>query len=89
MLNEYVVHYNSHRPHRSLGLRPPRPVYSRACCLRDPRMNSAIIGASSVEQLENTVAALDRVEFSEDELAAIDRYATESGVNLWAEESEI
>jgi len=60
-----------------------------AWTLRDERVTSALVGASSVEQLENTVAALDRLEFSEDELAAIDRYATESGVNLWAEESEI
>jgi L-glyceraldehyde 3-phosphate reductase len=37
-----------------------------------------------VEQLEANVAALDRVGFSEDELAEIDRYATESGINIWA-----
>jgi len=60
-----------------------------AWTLRDERVTSALVGASSVAQLENTVAALDRLEFSEDELAAIDRYATESGVNLWAEESAI
>ncbi|MFI6761005.1 L-glyceraldehyde 3-phosphate reductase [Micromonospora sp. NPDC050417] len=45
--------------------------------LRDPRMTSLIIGASSVEQLENNIAALDNVELSDDELAEIEQYATE------------
>ncbi|MGH3063672.1 MAG: L-glyceraldehyde 3-phosphate reductase, partial [Gaiellaceae bacterium] len=48
---------------------------------------SALIGASSVEQLEDSLAALDRLDFSEDELAEIDRFATDSGINLWAESS--
>ena len=47
-------------------------------------MTSALVGASSVEQLEANVAALDRLELSDDELAEIDRYATESGLNIWA-----
>jgi L-glyceraldehyde 3-phosphate reductase len=55
-----------------------------AWTLRDSRVTSALIGASSVEQLEANVAALDRLDFTEDELAEIDRFATESGVNLWA-----
>ena len=50
-------------------------------------MTSALIGASSVEQLEENVAALDRLDFTDDELAEIDRYATESGINLWARSS--
>ena len=50
-----------------------------AWMLRDPRMTSALIGASSVEQLETNVAALDRLDFDADELAEIDRYATEAG----------
>jgi L-glyceraldehyde 3-phosphate reductase len=58
-----------------------------AWVLRDPRMTSALVGVSSVEQLEANVAALDRLEFSEDELAEIDRYATESDINLWAASS--
>jgi L-glyceraldehyde 3-phosphate reductase len=58
-----------------------------AWTLRDPRVTSALIGASSVDQLEANVAALDRLEFTEDELAEIDRYATESGINLWAASS--
>ncbi|MGH3011949.1 MAG: L-glyceraldehyde 3-phosphate reductase [Gaiellaceae bacterium] len=59
-----------------------------AWTLRDERVTSTLIGASSVEQLEENVAALDRLDFSEDELAEIDRYATESGVNLWPGASE-
>jgi L-glyceraldehyde 3-phosphate reductase len=55
--------------------------------LRDPRVTSALIGASSVAQLEANVAALDRLDFPDDELAEIDRYATESGINLWADSS--
>jgi L-glyceraldehyde 3-phosphate reductase len=60
-----------------------------AWTLRDPRMTSALIGVSSVEQLESNVAALDRLDFMEDELAEIDRLATESGINLWAESSAV
>jgi L-glyceraldehyde 3-phosphate reductase len=59
-----------------------------AWVLRDPRVTSALIGASSVEQLEANVAALDRLGFDEDELSEIDRYATESDINLWARSSE-
>jgi L-glyceraldehyde 3-phosphate reductase len=55
-----------------------------AWTLRDPRVTSTLIGASSVEQLEANVAALDRLDFSPDELAAIDLFATESSLNLWA-----
>ena len=59
-----------------------------AWVLRDPRVTSALIGASSVAQLEANVAALDRLDFEEDELAEIDRYATEADINLWARSSE-
>jgi L-glyceraldehyde 3-phosphate reductase len=59
-----------------------------AWILRDPRVTSALVGASSVEQLTDTLGALDRLDFSPDELAAIDVHATESGVNLWAGSSE-
>jgi len=59
-----------------------------AWVLRDPRVTSALVGASSVEQLEANVAALDRLEFDEEELAEIDRYATDSDINLWAGSSE-
>jgi L-glyceraldehyde 3-phosphate reductase len=58
-----------------------------AWTLRDARVTSALIGASSVSQLEANVAALGNLDFSTGELAEIDRYATESGVNLWAASS--
>ncbi|HET7856233.1 MAG TPA: L-glyceraldehyde 3-phosphate reductase [Gaiellaceae bacterium] len=60
-----------------------------AWALRDPRVTSALVGASSVEQLEANVAALDRLDFTDDELAEIDRYATESGINIWAASSSV
>jgi L-glyceraldehyde 3-phosphate reductase len=58
-----------------------------AWTLRDPRVTSTLIGASSVEQLEQNVAALDNVAFSADELAEIDRHATESDLNIWERSS--
>ena len=58
-----------------------------AWVLRDPRMTSTVLGASSVRQLETNVAALDNTSFTDDELAEIDKYATESGINLWANSS--
>jgi L-glyceraldehyde 3-phosphate reductase len=58
-----------------------------AWTLRDPRMTSTLVGASTVEQLEANVAAVDRLDFTDEELAEIDRYATESNVNLWAKSS--
>jgi L-glyceraldehyde 3-phosphate reductase len=54
-----------------------------AWTLRNPRVTSALLGASSVAQLEANVAALDNLEFGADELAEIDRHATEAGINLW------
>ena len=58
-----------------------------AWTLRDPRMTSTLVGASSVEQLESNVAAIDNLAFSEAELAEIDRYATDADINLWAKSS--
>src|SRR6202158_734640 len=55
-----------------------------AWTLRDPVVTSVLAGASSVAQLEQNVAALNKLEFSPDELKEIDRHATESGINLWA-----
>ena len=49
-----------------------------AWVLRDPRVTSALIGASSVEQLETNVAALENLEFSDDELAEIDQHAVDA-----------
>ena len=58
-----------------------------AWVLRDPRVTSALIGASSVEQLETNVAALDNLEFSDAELAEIDRHAVDAGINIWEQSS--
>jgi L-glyceraldehyde 3-phosphate reductase len=60
-----------------------------AWTLRNPRVTSALVGASSVAQLEANVAALDNLEFSDDELAEIDRHATEAGINLWEPSSSV
>ena len=54
-----------------------------AWALRDPRVTSVLIGASSVAQLEQNVGALDHLDFSTDQIATIDRYAVDSGVDLW------
>ncbi|MGH2885756.1 MAG: aldo/keto reductase, partial [Solirubrobacteraceae bacterium] len=59
-----------------------------AWVLRDPRVTSALLGASSVAQLEQNVAALERLDFDSAELEEIDRYAGDGGVNLWAASSE-
>jgi L-glyceraldehyde 3-phosphate reductase len=56
-----------------------------AWVLRDRRVTSTLIGASSVKQLEDNVATVENLELSTDELAEIDQYAVESGVDLWAE----
>jgi len=58
-----------------------------AWTLRDPRVTSALVGASSVEQLENNLGALEHLDFDADELAEIDRHATEAGINQWADSS--
>ena len=58
-----------------------------AWTLRDPRVTSTLVGASSVEQLEANVATLEKLDLTEDELAEIDRYATEADINLWAASS--
>src|SRR5258706_1160822 len=58
-----------------------------AWTLRDPVVTSALGGASSIPQLEQNVAALNKLEFSPAELQEIDRYATESGINIWAASS--
>ncbi|MEZ0068954.1 L-glyceraldehyde 3-phosphate reductase [Streptacidiphilus sp. MAP12-20] len=56
--------------------------------LRDPRMTSALIGASSVAQLETNVAAVQGAPLTDEELAEIERYATDADLNLWAKSSE-
>src|SRR3954451_10575693 len=58
-----------------------------AWTLRDPRVTSSLIGASSVKQLEDSLAAVRDLDFTDDELARIDRHAVEGGINLWAQSS--
>lgn len=55
-----------------------------AWALRDERVTSLVIGASSVEQLETNLAMVDKMDFTDDELADIDKHAVDSGINLWA-----
>jgi L-glyceraldehyde 3-phosphate reductase len=58
-----------------------------AWTLRDPRVTAALVGASSVAQLEQNLAVLDDLDFSDEELAEIDRYAVDAGIDLWAQSS--
>jgi len=58
-----------------------------AWCLRDERITSVVVGASSVQQLQNSMGALDRADFTVDELAEIDGHAVEGGVDLWRSSS--
>jgi L-glyceraldehyde 3-phosphate reductase len=58
-----------------------------AWALRDPRVTSALLGASSVRQLEQNVAALDRLTFDPAELEEIEQHAVDGGINLWATSS--
>ena len=51
--------------------------------MRDERVTSVLLGASRVEQLEQNVAALGRLDFDAHVLEEIDRYAEEGGINLW------
>lgn len=55
-----------------------------AWVLRDPRVTSVLAGASSVHQLEQNVGALENLEFSDGELAAIDEHAQDAGIDLWS-----
>ncbi len=60
-----------------------------AWALRDPRVNSVLVGASRPSQIEDNVGALDNLEFTEEELTEIDQYAQEGGINMWAASSNI
>ena len=60
-----------------------------AWALRDPRMTSLVIGASSVAQLDQNVAALDQLDFSTEELAEIDHFAVEGGIDMWRSQSAV
>jgi L-glyceraldehyde 3-phosphate reductase len=58
-----------------------------AWTLRDPRVTSTLIGASSVAQLEDNVGALERLDFDDDALAEIETYAVDAGINIWERSS--
>lgn len=60
-----------------------------AWVLRDKRVTSALIGASKPQQVVDCVGALERLDFSQGELAAIDRYALDSDINIWAKSAEL
>jgi L-glyceraldehyde 3-phosphate reductase len=59
-----------------------------AWALRDPRLTSVVIGASSVTQLDDSLGALDTLHFDDAELARIDEHAVDAGINLWARSGE-
>jgi L-glyceraldehyde 3-phosphate reductase len=60
-----------------------------AWALRDPRVTSVLIGASSVSQLEDSAAAVANLSFSDEELERIDRDAVDAGIDLWREQSSL
>jgi L-glyceraldehyde 3-phosphate reductase len=74
---------------REIAARRGQPLSAMALAwtLRDARMTSTLVGVSSVEQLEGNLRALERLDFGADELAEIDRYATESDINIWTDSS--
>ena len=59
-----------------------------AWVLRDPRVTSALIGARNVQQLDNSLDAIERPQFSDEELQEIDKYAQEGSIDLWKEARE-
>jgi L-glyceraldehyde 3-phosphate reductase len=59
-----------------------------AWALRDRRVTTVLVGASSVTQLDDNLGALDNLTFSPDELARIDQHAVDAGINLWAKSGE-
>ena len=84
---ERLAHVRALERHR----RSPWPVPGRAGAgvgVRDPRMTSLVIGASSVKQLDDNVAAVQNMSLTDDELAEIDRYAVDAGINLWKRSSD-
>jgi L-glyceraldehyde 3-phosphate reductase len=59
-----------------------------AWALRDPRVTSVLVGASSVAQLDDSLDAVRNLSFSDDELARIDQHAVDAGINLWKTSSD-
>ncbi|MDR3203079.1 MAG: aldo/keto reductase [Bifidobacteriaceae bacterium] len=65
------------------------PQMAIAWALRHPRVTSALIGASSVRQLESNLQALDRLDFTPEELARIDAHSVDAGINIWESSSSV
>ncbi len=80
---EHVRALNAHAAERGQSL----AQMAIAWTLRDPRVTSALIGASSVEQLEDSLAALENTAFTPDELTQLDRHAVDAGINIWEQSS--
>ena len=80
--HESRAHREKQHAQGAVGYQPAQLALQWA--LRDPRVTSAVIGASSVEQLDTNLDALDFPPPTEDEIAEIDQHAVDSGVNLWA-----
>ena len=59
-----------------------------AWALRDPRVTSVLVGASSVEQLDDSLDAVQNLDFTAEELATIDEHAVDAGINLWKTSSD-
>ncbi len=60
-----------------------------AWALRDTRVTSVLVGASSVQQLEDNLAAIGNLDFDDDELTRIEQHAVDSGINLWSPSSSV
>ncbi len=83
MLNEDNLTRIRALNHIALGRGQSLAQMAISWALRDPRVTSALIGASSVAQLDQNVAALDHLDFTADELANIERHAVDGGIDLW------
>jgi L-glyceraldehyde 3-phosphate reductase len=63
--------------------------YTIAWVLRDPRVTSALIGARTVAQIDDSLDAVNNLDFSAEELAAIDAAAPDGAINIWSDSSDI
>jgi L-glyceraldehyde 3-phosphate reductase len=83
MLNEDNLTRIRALNHIAIGRAQSLAQMAISWALRDPRVTSVLIGASSVAQLDQNAAALDHLDFTADELANIERYAVDGGIDLW------
>jgi L-glyceraldehyde 3-phosphate reductase len=87
-LSEAVLTHVRHLEEIAAGRGQKLAQMALQWALRDPRVTSAVIGASSVEQLDTNLDALAGPPFTDEELRAIDEHAVESGINLWAAQTQ-